>query len=79
MKQCLQRLGVDNEGKVVETQKLFDATLWHCVSCKPPLCLRTKSIVGHSHRHASLMQVEIISEVAPSVMNPQLNLFGLAR
>ena len=35
--------------------------------------------VGHSHRHASLMQVEIISEVAPSVMNPQLNLFGLAR
>ena len=25
------------------------------------------------------MQVEIISEVAPGVMNPQLNLFGLAR
>ena len=55
MKQCLQRLGVDAEGKVVETQKLFDATLWHCVSCKPPLCLRAKSIVSFSSSHVEPM------------------------
>jgi len=35
--------------------------------------------IGHSHRHTSLMQVEIISEPAPIVASPPMNLFGLAR
>lgn len=35
--------------------------------------------IGHSHRHTSLMQVEIIPEMTFDAMNPPTNAFGLAR
>ncbi|KAF5357021.1 hypothetical protein D9756_006670 [Leucocoprinus leucothites] len=80
MKQCLERLGIDVEEEAEKGSRTkFNETLWRCTSCNPPLFLRAKSVIGHSHRHMSPMQVEILPQFIPSTMKTRPNLFGLAR